>query len=194
VSDCLVETGAKVTKPDLKLNLLGYDIIWYYEDTEFEWEFLGYSVSEDFTLTAELKVKKEMENFVFTSTADTCVITGAKMRYLPNLYIPGYVTEIASSAFEYCNFEEIIISEGVTKIGTRAFNGNDDLNTLTFPSSITYLGKRIFGSCSASTITINYNGTTQEWKAIETPSDISWSDYSDSTFKVVCTNGTLTYN
>lgn len=85
------------------------------------------------------------------------------------------------------------VPRATTKIGTRAFNDNDDLRIMSLPSTITYLGKRLFGTCSKDTITINYNGTTQEMNAIETPSDIPWYSLNDSTIKVVCSNGTLTY-
>jgi hypothetical protein len=193
VPNCFVETGEKIDNPNLTPNLLGYDIVWYCEDTDFEWVFRGYSVSEDFTLTAKLEPKKEMQYFIFTSTEDTCIITGAKEANLPSLYIPGYVTEIAAAAFEHCNFGEIVIAEGVTKIGVRAFNDNDDLRTVSFPSTLTYLGSRLFGTSSESTITITYNGTTQQLKAIETGITYQWHSANDSDLNVICTNGTLTY-
>ena len=192
--NCLVESGGKVTDPNLVPDLRGYDIVWYYEGTDFKWEFLGYSVSEDITLTAELKVKKEMEIFEFTSTADTCIITGLKDA-VHQLYVPGCVTEIGTAAFKGCIFEEITIAEGVEIIGANAFSSNTNLRTVNLPHSITKINKCIFNGCipssSSTTITINYNGTYAEWSNIIVA---DWNHYCYGFQEVVCTDKTVTYS
>lgn len=186
----VVESGKKAADPQLTPNLLGYEIAWYYENTDFEWVFLGYSVTEDLTLTAKLEVKEEMKQFVFTSTADTCVITGSHTKELSRPYIPEYVTSISNYAFDACVFGEIIIAEGVTSIGTRCFGNNSILKSVTIPRSVKSIGNGIFLYCNSSTITINYNGTQAEWNAISKTD--SWDAYYSGTIYVVCTDGTIT--
>ena len=61
--------------------------------------------------------------------------------------IPG--TSIGENAFRYAPLEVVFISEGMTTIGTGAFNGCRDLYVVYIPSSVTGIGKSAFLSMDA---------------------------------------------
>ena len=53
---------------------------------------------------------KTMKNFIYTATAETCVITGIKDNSVKQITVPDFVTKIADGAFSSCsNLEEITI-------------------------------------------------------------------------------------
>ncbi len=52
---------------------------------------------------ADMPVKQEMENFEFTATETTCVITGVKDKSVETIIVPDYVTRISGLAFTACN-------------------------------------------------------------------------------------------
>ena len=88
------------------------------------------------------------------------------------------------------------MAEGVRTIGSQAFGYNTQLKTINLPSSITKISTYIFNNCidanhNSSTITINYNGTYEQWSAIDIAE--SWEDYCYGNKKVICTNKTVTY-
>ena len=67
---------------------------------------------------------------------------------------PGIVT--INGVFENSEFSEIIIGEGVTVIGEKAFYGCNAVNNISIPRSITSIGKNAFYGCTGD-ITINCN-------------------------------------
>ena len=70
--------------------------------------------------------------------------------------IPDTVTTIADEAFEGCeNLLSVTIPDSVTSIGAGAFNGCKQLHTVTLPNSIEEIEKLSFSGCeSLETITI----------------------------------------
>jgi len=85
--------------------------------------------------------------------------------------IPGTVITIGKGAFEDCNsLESITVPEGVTSIDDGAFAGSG-LTSVTIPSTVTDMGSDLFNHC-AELISIVYNGTKEQWDAIE--KDDTW--------------------
>lgn len=81
----------------------------------------------------------------------------------------------------------VVVESGVTSIAYEAFNWLENMTSVTIPKTVTAIGCNAFSvGCDALT-TINYAGTTSQWKS-----------YFGSTLslplatKVVCSNGTVT--
>ena len=81
----------------------------------------------------------------------------------------------------------VVVKSGVTSIACEAFNWLENMTSVTIPKTVTSIGCNAFmRDCDALT-TINYAGTTSQWKS-----------YFGSTLslplatKVVCSNGTVT--
>ena len=82
----------------------------------------------------------------------------------------------------------VIISDGVTKIGSRVFSSYGFLESITIPNSIKSIGESAFSSCS-SLSNINFNGTKAQWNRIEKYFD--WN-YDTGTYTIHCTDGDIT--
>ena len=75
---------------------------------------------------------------------------------IKDLVIPDGVTSIGSGAFQgCCALESVTIPNGVTSIGGTAFEDCTSLTSVTIPNSVTSIGSSAFSKCtSLSTITI----------------------------------------
>ena len=105
-----------------------------------------------------------------------------------DLVIPDGVTRIGDYAFYYCgSLTSITIPEGVTSIGESAFFGCSSLTSITIPSSVTSIGNQAFSWCSSLT-SITFNGTKAQWNAITKGS--GWNSYTGS-YMVHCTDGDI---
>lgn len=61
-------------------------------------------------LTAKFEKNIEMSNFEFTSTPNSCEITGVVNNQITNITVPDYVTSISYGAFRHCqSLQEITI-------------------------------------------------------------------------------------
>ncbi len=58
------------------------------------------------------------------------------------------MTEIGQSAFRYSGVKEILLPEGLTKIGESAFYGCTKLTSVTMPTSLTTMGGSAFSGCN----------------------------------------------
>ena len=66
-----------------------------------------------------------------------------------DVIIPDGVTEIGDRAFEGCSsLSSIVIPEGVTGIGDCAFRGCSNLSSVEIPEGVTSIGDHAFGDCS----------------------------------------------
>ena len=113
---------------------LGYDFLgWYNGDTLLSLEY-SYSFSipaGDLEIMAKLSVKEEMMPYEFSSTTDTCQITGLKDKNITKAVVPDYVTSIGERAFNNCSYlASITIPESVTSIGSGAFSGCSKLQDI----------------------------------------------------------------
>lgn len=80
----------------------------------------------------------------------------------------------------------VVVESGVTSIAYEAFNWLENMTSVTIPKTVTSIGCSVFSvGCDALT-TINYAGTTSQWKRISSTLSLPLAT------KVVCTNGTIT--
>ena len=68
------------------------------------------------------------------------------------------VTEISYGLFNVSRITSIVIPEGVTNIGDRAFGWCDNLTSVTLPSTLETLGESAFASCNKLTSIVDKSG------------------------------------
>ena len=82
--------------------------------------------------------------------------------WVKEVVIEEGITKIGSSAFEnYSLVEKVTIADSVTKIGTYAFSQNNVLTDVTLPDQITFLGDCAFSMCPRLTNMTIPNGVTR---------------------------------
>ena len=92
--------------------------------------------------TVKWAINKELKDCVFTSTADTCVITGITDKTITEFVVPDYVTGIGDEAFKDCTkLSSITIGKNVTSIGNGAFLGCPIENATMPTNAISYIPK-----------------------------------------------------
>ena len=117
---------------------------------------------------------EEMAGFEFTSTPESCSITGIRDKSVTEIIVPDYVTSIDKGAFKRCRkLTSVIIGNGVTSIGEDAFYNCDSLRSMTIGSGVTSIGYSAFDWCDSLT-TVYYGGTETEWNAISIGSNNSY--------------------
>lgn len=89
-----------------------------------EWGYdFSRAITEDTPVTALYESNPEMGIFEFTSTADTCMITGLKQP-VTEMVIPDYVTEIREYAFNNCkSLIKVTLGSNLKTINDSAFSG-----------------------------------------------------------------------
>ena len=102
-------------------------------------------------------------------------------------------TVLPKAVFQRCSrLEELKGSENLTEIGEEAFDSCSKLN-ITLGLSLKKIGNYAFLDCGNS---IHFNGTKEEWNAIE--KEHYWCSYSRSSSStmglVICTNGGVKSN
>lgn len=108
---------------------------------------------------------------------------------LTKVVIGNGVTIIGTSAFNQCTaLTNITIPNSVTKIQAAAFQQCTSLASITIGSGITSIGEGSFSSCRSLT-NISFNGTMEQWNAIEKNKD--W-DSNTGNYTVYCTDGEIT--
>ena len=106
---------------------IGYDFIGWYDGEELvsaEEEYTFTMPGDNTTYEARFQKAAGFENFYFTSDFEECEITGYDG-------FPG---------------EELVIPEGVTRIGDYAFGDLHNVKTLVVADSVTYVGAHAFDS------------------------------------------------
>lgn len=78
---------------------------------------------------------------------------------------------------------DVVIPEGVTSIGSNAFQACSNLTSINIPESVTSIGSNVFSSSNLTAI--NYTGTEEQWNAITKSS--SWN-YSVPSYCVIYYN------
>lgn len=75
-------------------------------------------------------------------------------------------TEIINgNGLAYCTFENVVLPDTVTSIGSLAFRCCENLETVTIPAGITTIKSRAFMYCDNLT-TVNFKGTEAQWENI----------------------------
>ena len=108
---------------------------------------------------------------------------------LTNVTIGNSVTSIGDSAFYNCDsLTNVTIGNSVTSIGDCTFYNCSGLTSVTIPDSVTSIGKEAFSNCY-NLGTINFEGTIEQWNAIEKGKD--WNYNVSSSCRIVCTDGAI---
>lgn len=118
--------------------LLGYDFGgWYCGDQLLSTNSTFTTVLSS-NIEARFVVKSEMQNFIFTSTENQCIVTGVKDTSINEITIPACVTGIGDWAFKNCaKLTNVVIPDSVNNIGEYVFYGCSALEKMTVP----FIGK-----------------------------------------------------
>lgn len=145
-----VEFGGKVQKPVNPIKDGSHFLGWYVEDEL--WSFIGYSVTEDITLTAKWLFEYTL-GLTFAINADNAsyAVTGYHGSDLevviPSMYQGLEVTVISNSAFKDTLITNVVIPETVTVIEPHAFNNCIKLTDVTIPSKVSRINGYTFYNC-----------------------------------------------
>ena len=88
---------------------------------------------------------------------------------------PG-ITHIGSAAFSYQNkLTKIVIPEGVVSTGSWVFEGSDNLEEVHLPSTLTRVASNLFATIrgTAPPETVTYNGCEHQWEKVQVDSNQS---------------------
>lgn len=125
--------------------------------------FFEYIVTPDDTITIYAYTGNEMK-VVIPSRIDgkkvTCIgFSDGSYGIMSSVLIPDGVTEIGEKAFKDCKtLTDIVIPNSVTYIGDQAFNGCENLVSITLPESVTHFNPT-FANAKFESITLP-KGTT----------------------------------
>lgn len=100
-------------------------------------------------------------------------------------------TDINGSAYEICEIsgvQNLIIPEGIDRIGANAFDGCNSLKSITIAESVAEIGTCAFRFC-ISLEQIVYRGTMEQWQQIR-KADYWYGD--KASFTIRCTDGIIT--
>ena len=147
----------------------------------------------------------DLEAIYYTGTiADWCSISFDSQTSNPGFYtaelyidgklmsgelvIPAEVTQINDFALYGWDITSLVLSKGVTVIGTRAFGDCNKLKSITISDTVTQIGVWALWGCRALE-NIYFDGTECQWEAMT--KSFGWnSDTGD--FTVICTKGSHT--
>ena len=139
----------------------GYNFVgWYYEEYGFMWDSSLYTVIYDMTLTAVFEeIISEYTPFTYNEYDNYVEITEYVGEGEEVVVIPGYINNkpivlgMASMMSLPLSVKEVIVSEGVTKIGNSAFD-KCNFEKITLPSTLVEIDNYAFYMCY--NLTINY--------------------------------------
>lgn len=99
----------------------------------------------------------------------------------------GFEEGIPEGWFESSEVTSIILPEGVERINFGAFAQMNNLESITIPKSVAWIGEEVFKD-SPMLKTINYNGSKEDWYKIDFPYG---HDLTHNTM-IHCTDGDVT--
>ena len=140
---------------------LGYDFGWYSGD-----ELLSNETTFNFTaekdVVAKFEIKKEMTNLIFSSTTNSCTVTGVHDKTIKELLIPNYVTEILDGALKGCKQLEELTIPYVGEFFFNLFNEflPTSLKSVTVENGIIRSSAFSTGCYNLTNITLGDNVTT----------------------------------
>ena len=115
---------------------------------------------------------------------------------LTSVVLPDSVTSIESRSFAYCaSLESVILGENskLVTIGDGAFLSSIELEMIIIPINISFIEAAAFQDCY-SLKNIYYDGTIEQWNAIEkSTSGFQW-DINTNTYIINCSDGTIAKN
>ena len=144
-----VEKGEKAERPQIPTKE-GYTFMgWYCGDEE--WSFVGYTVTEDITLTA--RWREEGYGYEFEEHDDYYEITGCYLfeneLVLPSRYNGKPVKRLGAQVFKDCNYLfSVVIPEGIEEIGFSAFENCDNLSNVEFSLGVKAIRRAAFKDCN----------------------------------------------
>jgi len=141
------------------------------------WKYTG-----QYTFTSNYK----LEEVIIKSTNITTINTGAfyYTQMLNKITLPNTITKFEDYAFKDSGFENFVVPEGVTEIGTMCFYQCRKLKNIVLPSTITKIGGACFAySTKLEGITINATSvpTLEKEKITDEQGDLYYNNAFDST-------------
>ena len=104
------------------------------------------------------------------------------------------VIKLENNLFECKSLKTASIGRGITTLPTSFFYFCESLKEVYLTNSLTYIASHPFIGCT-SLETIYFDGTTEEWKAIDKYPDWSATEYGNppesSKIKIICTDGVI---
>ena len=118
---------------------------WYYQNEK--WSFVGYTVSENMTLTARWNPIFKLKNNTILSI--TPYASTLKTLNIPSTIDGVEITEIGSSAFLGCNsMKSISFPNTLETIESNAFENCESLEKISLPNSLHKIGANAFKNCT----------------------------------------------
>ncbi len=148
---------------------------------------IGYYAKQVITSPEDSKLVTEGDYIIYEDGNERILVsyTGDDT----DLVLPNTITAINQYALFNLSITSVVIQEGVTSIGDNALSWCYSLTNITIPSSVTSIGDSAFYE-SYLLSQITFNGTVEEWNAIEKGSN--W-DYNSKGYTVYCIDGNI-YN
>ena len=119
--------------------------------TSIVWNIKNYADFSSYSYSPFYDIRSQITSFTFGNSVEyipSYLCYG--MTHLQSIVIPEGVTSIGSSAFDDCSsLTSITIGNSVTSIGNFAFYDCSSLTSISIPNSVTSIGYSVFSGCSS---------------------------------------------